>query len=162
MASLKIDPRSRYWYACITLPNGRQTQVSTKLRIKEVAREKALLYADSLEKAYRARRAENQFRRQMNEAWITISGAPLPSSSAESFFTTWLGRRKNEVSPSSPSQSRCTISSSQPRRCLRTLLGCWLLATICTLLSFLFSRQPLVNTRTRKCTSPITEASGTK
>jgi hypothetical protein len=39
MASLKIDPRSRYWYACITLPNGRQTQVSTKLRIKEVTRE---------------------------------------------------------------------------------------------------------------------------
>ena len=79
MASLKIDPRSRYWYACITLPNGRQTQVSTKLRIKEVPREKALLYANTLEKAYRARRAENQFRRLMNEAWITISGAPLPS-----------------------------------------------------------------------------------
>jgi integrase len=35
----------------------------------------------------------------MNEAWITISGAPLPSSSAESFFTIWLARRKNEVSP---------------------------------------------------------------
>ena len=101
MASLKIDPRSRYWYACITLPNGKQTQVSTKLRIKEVSREKALLYADTLEKAYRARRAENQFRRLMNDAWITISGTPLPSSSPESFFTTWLTRRKNEVSPSS-------------------------------------------------------------
>ena len=74
MASLKIDPRSRYWYACTTLPNGRQTQVSTKLRIKEVTREKALLYADTLEKAYRVRRAENQFRRLMNEAWITITG----------------------------------------------------------------------------------------
>jgi hypothetical protein len=79
MASLKIDPHSRYWYACITLPDGRQTQVSTELRIKEVTREKALLYADTLEKAYRARRAENQFRRLMNETWITISGAPLPS-----------------------------------------------------------------------------------
>jgi integrase len=100
MASLKIDPRSRYWYACITLPNGRQTQVSTKLRIKEVTREKALLYADTLEKAYRTRRAENQFRRLMNEAWITISGVPLPSSSAAYFFTSWLGRRRNEVSPS--------------------------------------------------------------
>jgi hypothetical protein len=73
MASLKIDPRSRYWYACITLPNGRQTQVSTKLRIKEVTREKALLYADTLEKSYRSLRAENQFRRQMNEARMTIS-----------------------------------------------------------------------------------------
>jgi site-specific recombinase XerD len=36
----------------------------------------------------------------MNEAWINISGAPLSSSSPESFFTSWLGRRKNEVSQS--------------------------------------------------------------
>ena len=70
--SLKIDPRSRYWYACITLPNGRQTQVSTKLRIKEVTREKALLYADTLEKAYRVRRAENQ---RKNEVARNLSRA---------------------------------------------------------------------------------------
>jgi integrase len=101
MASLKIDPRSRYWYACITLPNGKQTQVSTRLGVKEVSRAKAQKYADTLESAYRQRRAENQFRRFMNEAWAAISGTPLPSSSVRSFLEVWLERRKHEVSPSS-------------------------------------------------------------
>jgi integrase len=36
----------------------------------------------------------------MNEAWTTISGTPLSSSSTNCFFTNWLSRRKNEVSPS--------------------------------------------------------------
>jgi integrase len=101
MASLKIDPRSRYWYACITLPSGKQTQVSTKLVVKEVSRARAQKYADTLESAYRQRRAENQFRRFMNEAWTEISGTPLPSSSIRSFLEAWLERRKHEVSPSS-------------------------------------------------------------
>ena len=101
MASLRINPRSQYYHACITLPNGRQTQVSTKIPVKGGSREKALLYADTLEKAYRLRKSENQFRRLMNEAWTNISGTPLPSSTPESFFTNWLARRKNEVSPSS-------------------------------------------------------------
>ena len=101
MASLKIDPRSPHWYACITLPSGKQTQVSTKLRIKEVSRAKAQKYADTLEGAYRLRRAEHQFRRLMNEAWTQISGQPLPFSSTQSFLEGWLERRKHEVSTSS-------------------------------------------------------------
>jgi integrase len=101
MASLKIDPRSPYWFACITLPDGRQTQKSTKLRHKEVSRAKAQKYADTLESAYRQRRAENQFRRFMNQAWQEISGKPLPFSSAQSFLEGWLERRKAEVSHTS-------------------------------------------------------------
>ena len=101
MASLKIDPRSPYWYACITLPSGKQTQVSTKLRLKEISKTKAEKYADALESAYRQRRAEHQFRRFMNDAWTQISGKPLPFSSAQSFLDSWLERRKHEVSHSS-------------------------------------------------------------
>jgi integrase len=98
MASLKIDPRSQFWYACITLPDGRQTQFSTKLRVKEVSRQKALTYADTLEKAYRVKRAEAQFRKLMGEAWLAISGTELARSTPETFFTSWLQRRKHEVS----------------------------------------------------------------
>ena len=101
MASLKIDSRSPHWYACITLPSGKQTQVSTKLRHREVSRARAQKYADVLESAYRQRRAEHQFRRLMNEAWTQISGQPLPFSTARSFFEGWLERRKHEVSQSS-------------------------------------------------------------
>jgi len=72
MASLKIDPRSRYWYACITRHDGRQTQVSTKLRRDEVSRAKAQIYADTLEKAYRVKRASDQYRKHMLEAWLAI------------------------------------------------------------------------------------------
>jgi integrase len=104
MASLKIDSRSPFWYACITLPSGKQTQVSTKLRVKEIARTKAQKYADTLESAYRQRRAEHQFRRFMNQAWAEISGKPLPFSSAQEFLESWLERRKAEVSPSSLSR----------------------------------------------------------
>src|SRR6516225_10471470 len=104
MASLKIDPRSPFWYACITLPSGKQTQVSTKLRIKETSRAKAKKYADTLESATRVRRAEHQFRRLMNDAWSQIAGQPLPFSSMKTFFAGWLERRKHEVSHSSLSR----------------------------------------------------------
>jgi integrase len=101
MASLKIDPRSPFWFACITRPDGKQTQISTKLRHREVSRAKAQRYADTLESAYRQRRSEHQFRRFMNDAWTQISGKPLPCSSVQSFIESWLERREHEVSTSS-------------------------------------------------------------
>ena len=75
MASLKIYPRSPCWYACITRHDGWQTQVSTKLRRDEVSRSKAQIYADTLEKAYRVRRAADQYRKHMHEAWFAINGS---------------------------------------------------------------------------------------
>jgi integrase len=101
MASLKIDPRSRYWYACITRHDGRQTQVSTKLRRDEVSRAKAQIYADTLEKAYRVKRAADHYRKHMLEAWVAINGSELPASTVSTFFDRWLTRRKNEVDPHS-------------------------------------------------------------
>src|SRR5215471_10373673 len=101
MASLKIHPHSSYWHACITMHDGRQTQKSTKLRRDEVSREKAQIYADTLEKAYRVKRAEAQFRRLMADAWFAISGSELPASTVGAFFGRWLTRRKNEVDHSS-------------------------------------------------------------
>jgi len=102
MASLRQDPRNKspFWYACVTLPNGKQTQLSTKLRVDEVRQTQAQVYADALEKAYRVKRSEAQFRRHMIEAWKTVNGSELASSTTGKFLERWIGRKKREVDPS--------------------------------------------------------------
>ncbi|HEU5314415.1 MAG TPA: hypothetical protein VFU08_11360, partial [Candidatus Udaeobacter sp.] len=49
MASIRRHPRSRYFHACFTLPDGRQTQRSTKLTDAR----KALKFAEKIEEAIR-------------------------------------------------------------------------------------------------------------
>ena len=41
MASIRKHPKSPFWFACITLPDGRQTQRSTKLTDAKKALKKA-------------------------------------------------------------------------------------------------------------------------
>jgi hypothetical protein len=101
MASVRKHPHSSFWHACYTKPDGRQTQCSTKLRIKDVSRDKALAWAEAKEQAYRVKRGEAHFRKHMNEVWLALSGTPLPSSTPETFFASWLKRRKNELNHSS-------------------------------------------------------------
>jgi hypothetical protein len=72
MALLKVVPHSQCRYACVALLYERQTQVSTKVRLKAVSCDKAFLYADHLEKAHGSHPGENQFRRLVNEGWTSI------------------------------------------------------------------------------------------
>ena len=64
MASLRKKPRSKYWWACVTLPNGKRTQFSTGLVDKAAALEIA-------------QRSERETRRQTSETKLRTALARL-------------------------------------------------------------------------------------
>ena len=51
MASLRRFPRSPYWFACFTLPDGRRTQQSTKSTDRKEAQRIANKFEDAADEA---------------------------------------------------------------------------------------------------------------
>ena len=96
MASLRKHPKSPFWFACITLPDGRQTQRSTKL----TDRKKAQQFADKLEEAGRGKLAEKQARKILAEIYQIVNHDALPGSKARDFFTKWAENKKRETAES--------------------------------------------------------------
>ena len=94
MASLRRKSGSRYWFACFTLPDGRQTQRSTK----QTSRSAAQKVADCYERATRTRMAEVQIRRVMADLFEQISGEPLASSSIRDYIAQFLSSKRRELS----------------------------------------------------------------
>jgi integrase len=91
MASIYRRARSRFWWATITLPNGKQKQLSTKLEDADDAKEFAI-------------RLEGETRRQKGEAYLRKALSGIVSSlmgseqiGCESFFLAWIERRGAEV-----------------------------------------------------------------
>jgi integrase len=98
MASIRKHPRSKFFYACITLPDGRQTQRSTKLTDAR----KALKFAEKIEDAARgAKLLERQARKIIAEIYrLKNDGRTLPGSTARDFFASWLANKKRETAES--------------------------------------------------------------
>ena len=86
MASLRKHPRSSYWFACITLPDGRRTQRSTK----QTDRRKAQRIAESFEDATNRKLTEAQARRVISDIFEIVNGKPLVSKTIREHFTDWL------------------------------------------------------------------------
>ena len=95
MASLRKFPGSKFFYACITLPNGQRSQRSTK----EVTRKKAQQVADDWEKLTKAGMKAKQVHRVLGDFYRAVHGENLPLSTTRAYFESWLGRRKGEVAP---------------------------------------------------------------
>jgi integrase len=93
MASIRKHPKSKYWFACITLPNGRQTQRSTK----QTDAKKARAFADKLEAAGRAKLTEKQARKIVAEIFEMVNGEKLPGSTSRDFFAKWAANKKRET-----------------------------------------------------------------
>ena len=93
MASIRKHPKSKYWFACITLPDGRQTQRSTK----QTDAKKAAAFAEKLEAAGRAKLSEKQARKIVSEIFEMMNGEKLPGSTAREFFTKWATNKKRET-----------------------------------------------------------------
>jgi len=68
MATVRRNPHSPYWIAVFRLPDGRQTNRSTKLRALESERRKALLVAEAFERAYRECRTREQIQQVLADA----------------------------------------------------------------------------------------------
>jgi Site-specific recombinase XerD len=107
MASIRRHPRSKYFHACITLPDGRQTQRSTKLTDAK----KALKFANLIEEAIRGPTLlEHQARKIISEIYsLRNTGASLPGTTARDFLSKWIENKARETAESTASSYRNAI-----------------------------------------------------
>lgn len=108
MASIRKHPKSPFWFACFTLPDGRQTQRSTKLTDPKKARR----FAEKLEEAIRAPKlVERQARRIIAEIYrLKNGGENLPGSTARNFLAKWVENKTRETAESTASNYRFAIT----------------------------------------------------
>jgi integrase len=97
MASLRKFPRSPFWFACITLPDGRRVQRSTKERLRKPAQ----AIADEWEKLSKERAKARQAQRVISDIYQIAHKKELPNATPRSFMEGWLARRSGEVAPAS-------------------------------------------------------------
>src|SRR5438046_3172564 len=95
MASLRKHPKSKFWYACITLPDGRQTQRSTR----ETNRKRAFRIAEKYEEASKRRLSEAQARKVIRDLYEIHNHELLDSANVTDFFSSWLDRKRIETAP---------------------------------------------------------------
>lgn len=97
MASLRKFPRSPFWFACFTLPDGRRVQRSTK----ETARKSAQAKADQFERLSKERTKARQAHKVISEIYRAAHKEELPDATAAAYFESWLKRRKGEIAAAS-------------------------------------------------------------
>jgi integrase len=96
MASIRQRECSKFWFACVTLPNGRRVQRSTK----ETDRKKAQQLAEKWESATRGRVTARQTQKVIAELYRDITGQHLDFPTVREYFNSWVARKKPETAPS--------------------------------------------------------------
>jgi integrase len=94
MASLRRKNGSKYWFACFTLPDGRQAQRSTK----QTDRKRARKVAEAYERATHDKMSEAQIRRVMSDLFEQVSGQRLASSTVRGYSDRFLALKERESS----------------------------------------------------------------
>lgn len=105
MAALRKKPRSPFWFACFSLPDGRRTQRSTKV----TDRRQALRLAIEWEDAAMRRLTEAQAHRVLSDILEQIHGSPLASPSVADFSAQWMNRKRGETSPTTHAAYRGAV-----------------------------------------------------
>jgi integrase len=101
MASITKDthqpPKSPYWIACFTGPDGRRLKKSTKTTDKKLAQKLADEW-EQLAKAGRAGRlTESHCRKVIAEMYERTVGEPLHFKTVREYLTEWVESKKNET-----------------------------------------------------------------
>lgn len=99
MASLRRLPNSPYWIACFSLPDGRQTQRSTKTTDRREAQRVANNFEDASREGRAGRLTEHQARKVIADIFAIANKDQLPSSTIRDFCTSWLQRKELESEP---------------------------------------------------------------
>ena len=86
-------PRSPYWIAGFTLPDGRRTQRSTRMTDRKDAMKLAIQWEEAASK----RLTEAQARRVLSDIHEQIHGERLASPSVTEYLAQWLGRKGGET-----------------------------------------------------------------
>jgi len=94
MASLWKHPQSQYFTACWTDASGRRMKRSTKSTDKK----QAMKLASKFEEESRAKRTAKQARRVLADIYRDLSGEDLPAVTVREYFTSFVERKKPEVS----------------------------------------------------------------
>ena len=95
MASIRKHTKSKFWYACITLPDGKQRQFSTGLTDEK----EALAIAVATERSVRKYNSDHH---QLRGALERIANDFVPPEVAKPalWLAEWAKSRKVETSPS--------------------------------------------------------------
>ena len=96
MASLRKRDESKFWFACLTLPNGRRVQRSTK----ETDRKKAQQIADKWETVTRAHVTARQTQRVIADLYRNITGNLIEFPTAREYFEKWVEDKRPETKKS--------------------------------------------------------------
>lgn len=99
MAYLRRFPRSPYWFAGYTLPDGKRVQRTTKQTDQKRARAIAEKWEEAAKLAAQKRLGEAQARRVLSEIYAKLHGEPLHSKTARVFLQEWADSRKEDSSP---------------------------------------------------------------
>lgn len=101
MASIRKHPNSQYWYACYTLPDGRQKQTATGTEDKYEAMQIALTLDKASKIAKRGQMTEEKAKDLVSEICL-IAGKPDPFDEypLKNFYEKFLVSLKRRVSES--------------------------------------------------------------
>jgi integrase len=93
VASLRKRDESKFWFACLTLPNGRRIQRSTK----EIDRKKAQRIADKWEAVTRARVTARQTQRVIADLYRDITRNLIEFPTVREYFDKWVEDKRPET-----------------------------------------------------------------
>src|SRR4029453_3258338 len=96
MASIRQREGTKFWFACVTLPNGRRVQRSTK----ETDRKKAQKIAEEWEATTRGRVTARQTQRVIADLYRDITGQRLVFPTVREYFNAWVASKRPETAPS--------------------------------------------------------------
>src|SRR6266576_2526145 len=101
MASITKDthqpPKSPYWIACFTGPDGRRLKKSTKTTDKKLAQKLADEWEELAKAGHQKRLTETQCRKVIAEMYERTIGEPLHFRTAREYLTEWVESKKNET-----------------------------------------------------------------
>ena len=102
MASVWKHPKSPYWTACYTMPDGRRVKQTTGLS----NRTKALQAACILESEARPGLSEKHARALASRLFELLGGQPFAGKTVGAFFDEWAARKAREVAASTARKYR--------------------------------------------------------
>jgi integrase len=97
MASLRRVPRSPYWIACFTLPDGVRTNRSTGTADRRQAQRIANDFEDAADEAKAGRLTETRARKTIADIFAIGNKDALPSASVKDYLESWLKRKELEA-----------------------------------------------------------------
>ena len=97
MSSLRRVPKSPYWIACFTLPDGVRTNRSTGTTDKREAQRIANEFEDAAQEARAGRLTESRARKTIADIFAIGNKDALPSASVKDYLESWLKRKELEA-----------------------------------------------------------------